>query len=111
MDPWGNTKINCIQQVPGIEGGIPTVKCFEAIFQIILQISVYLASLALFVMLIVGGFRFLTAGGDEKATAGARQTMTYAIAGIALMAVAFLIFRLIEVFTGVQITVFSIPEF
>jgi len=87
---------------------IPTFKCLEVVFARILNVAVTLAVLALFVMMVVGGFKFLTSGGDQKATASAQQTMTYAIAGIALMAIAFLIFRLIEFFTGVKITIFTI---
>lgn len=107
MKEWGNTGIKCIQTIGGVE--TPTFKCFEAVFSRILGIVVSLAVLALFVMLVVGGFKYLTSGGDQKATASAQQTLTFAIAGIGLMAIAFLVFRIIEVFTGVQITVFTIP--
>lgn len=98
----------CIKEIGGVE--VPTFKCFEVIFSNILTVAVSLAVLALFVMLIIGGFKFLTSSGDPKATGSAKQTMTYAIAGIGLMAIAFLIFRLIEYFTGVDITTFTIPE-
>jgi len=91
-----------------INGDIATFKCLEVIFANILTIFVSLAVLALFAMLIMGGFRFLTSGGDPKAAGAARQTMTYAIAGIILMAVAYLVFTLIEAFTGVKITLFEI---
>lgn len=88
---------------------VATFKCLEVIFGNILTIAVSLAVLALFAMLIMGGFKFLTSGGDPKAAGSARQTMTYAILGIVLMAIAYLIFRLIETFTGVNVTNFTIP--
>lgn len=97
----------CMQNINGVE--IPTFKCFEAIFSNVLQVAVGLSVFALFIMLIVGGFKFLTSGGDPKATAGAQQTMTFAIIGIVLMVLAFLIFRIIEAFTGVSVTKFVIP--
>lgn len=99
---------SCTLNIGGVD--IPTFKCLEIVFVRILNIAVTLGVLALFVMLVIGGFKYLTSGGDQKATASAQQTMTYAIAGIALMAVAFLIFRLIEYFTGVKITIFTIPS-
>lgn len=99
----------CIQTVNGVD--VPTIKCLEVVFANILNIAISLAGIALFVMLVVGGFKYLTAGGDQKAVASAQQTMTYAVVGIGLMAVAFVVFRLIEYFTGVQITVFRIPTF
>ena len=109
MKPWPGTNVACIQEFPGgIE--VPTLKCFEAVFSRILSIIVYLSVFALFVMLVIGGFKYLTSGGDQKQTAAAQQTLTFAIAGIALMAIAFLIFRIIEAFTGVPITIFKIPD-
>lgn len=89
---------------------VPTLKCFEVVFSNILVLSVSLGVFALFVMMLVGGFRYLTAGGDPKAVAGAQQTMLYAVVGIALLSVAYLIFKLIEFYTGVTITKFTIPS-
>jgi hypothetical protein len=89
---------------------VPTLKCLEIVFSNILTVATSLSVFALFVMLIVGGFRYLTSGGDPKATAAAQQTMTFAIIGIALMAIVFLVFKIIEALTGVNITTFSIPS-
>lgn len=100
---------DCTQDIGNVKD-IPTFKCFEVVFSRILSIIVALAVLALFVMLVIGGFKYLTSGGDQKQTASAQQTMTYAIGGIGLMAIAFLIFKIIEVFTGVNITTFTIPN-
>jgi len=107
MKPWGG--VNCIQTIGGVD--IPTFKCLEAVFARILTVVVSLAVLALFVMLVVGGFRYLTSGGDQKAAGAARSTMTYAIVGIVLFVLAFLVFLLIEAYTGVNITEFVIPTF
>ena|SRR3989338_1095836 len=101
---------DCLQTIPGSTEKIPTLKCLEVVFENILTVAVSLAALALFVMLLVGGFRYLTSAGDPKAAGQARQTMTYAIIGIALMALAFLIFFIIEQFTGVAILNFEIPD-
>ena len=104
MKDWSS----CLQNINGVE--VPTLKCLEIVFSNILFVAVSLSVFALFAMLLVGGFKYLTSGGDQKATASAQQTMTYAIAGIALLAIAFLIFRIIEVFTGVNVTKFVIPQ-
>lgn len=108
MENWPGTNIACIQDVNGVK--VPTFKCFEAIFSRLLQIILPLAVVALFVMLVIGGFKYLTSGGDQKKTASAQQTMTYAVAGIGLMAIAFLVFKIIEAFTGVNILEFTIPN-
>lgn len=90
--------------------GAASLKCLEAVFANILTAITLLAGMALFVMLCVGGFRYLTSGGDPKTAEGAKNTMTYALVGMVLIGVAFLIFRLIENFTGVSILTFTIPD-
>ena len=106
MKKWAG--VECIKTIGGVD--VPTLKCLEAVYQQILMITISLGLLALFVMLTIGGFKFLTAGGDPKAAASAKQTMTYAVMGIALMAIAFLIFSIIEAYTGVKVTIFEIKE-
>lgn len=104
MQDW----TDCLQTVNGIPD-VPTIQCLEIVFGNILYVAVGLAVLALFVMFLVGGFKYLTSGGDPKATTAAKQTLTYAVLGLGLMAIAYLIFRIIESFTGVNVTTFSIP--
>jgi len=99
---------DCSIDIQGIK--VPTLKCLEVVFARILTVAVSLAVLALFIMLIVGGFKYLTSGGDQKATASAQQTLTFAVVGLVLLVLAFLVFRLIEQFTGVNVTNFVIPQ-
>jgi len=61
-----------------------------------------------FIALIVGGFRYITARGDPKAIAAAQSSITWAIAGLGLIIVAWLILLFIEKFTGVQVTIFKL---
>ena len=61
-----------------------------------------------FIALIVGGFRYITARGDPKAIAAAQSSITWAIAGLGLIIVAWLILVFIEKFTGVQVTTFRL---
>jgi hypothetical protein len=85
-----------------------TLDQLEGIFTNIVQIIITIAGFALFIMLIVGGFRFLTSGGDTKAVAAARNTLTFAILGLVLIIASILILKLIEEITGVQVTIFKI---
>lgn len=74
----------------------------------IINISVGLAFVALLIMFIIGGIRWLISGGEPKAVSGAQQTLTQAIIGIVFLALAWLILQLIESFTGVKVTQFCI---
>ena len=93
-----------------IEGGGEVVKLqgLEFIFTKILNYAISLAGLAVLIMLIVGGFKYLTAGGDPKATEEAKKTITSAVFGLVLIVAAWFILLFIEKFTGIKVTEFSI---
>ena len=61
------------------------------------------AAIAVFVMIVIAGFQFLTSGGDPKGVAAARTTLTYAILGAILVVVVFLVLLLIGAVTGVDL--------
>ena len=46
----------------------PTISDLETVFSSVISLALTAAGLAAFVMLIVGGFQFLTAGGDKETT-------------------------------------------
>jgi TRAP-type C4-dicarboxylate transport system permease small subunit len=73
----------------------------QDIFSNVISVAIGLAGIAFFIMFIVGGFNYMTAGGNPQAAEGARKTLTYAVAGLVFIALAYLILRLISQFTGV----------
>lgn len=87
--------------------GIATFAGFEGIFQNIIQVATALAGIVFFIMLIIGGFNYLTAGSDPQKAEAAKKTITYAIGGLILLILAFLILRFIQEFTGVEVTNFK----
>lgn len=90
------------------QNDVATLKGLEGVFENVVQIVLGLAGIVLFIMIIVGGFKYITAGGDPKGMEGAKKTLTYAIGGMVFLALGFLILRLIEQFTGVTVTQFRI---
>jgi hypothetical protein len=87
---------------------VATLQGFEGVFENIVTIVLGFGGVILFIMIIMGGFQFITASGDPKAIEGARKTLTYAIGGIVLVALSFLILEFIHTFTGVDVTQFKI---
>lgn len=83
------------------------VDIVENIFGLIIRLAGILA----FIMLILGGFKYLTSGGDPKAAESARKTLTYAILGLVLIIAAWFILKFLSEFTGVKLTEFrfSVP--
>lgn len=74
----------------------------------IINLSVGLAFVALLIMLIYGGIKYLISGGDPKVLPAASHTITWAILGIVFLILAWLILKLIHAFTGVDVTQFCI---
>ena len=87
----------------------PPLSDIVGIIQRIIQFLAPAAGIAFFIMLLVGGFQFVTSGGDPKAAGQARTTLTYAIMGIILVVVSWLILQLIRSVTGVDVTTVEFP--
>lgn len=88
--------------------GVATVKGFEWIFQNIVTSILSFAGIVLFILLIYGGFKYMTSGGNPESVTSAQKTLTSAIVGIVLIALSYLILVIIEYFTGANVTVFNI---
>ncbi|MEX0617221.1 MAG: pilin [Candidatus Woykebacteria bacterium] len=65
-------------------------------------LALAIAGLIFFVMLVVGGFRYLTAGGDEKAAQEARKALTNAAVGLVIIVASFLIAQLLFAVFGLS---------
>lgn len=81
---------------------------FEELFQNIISVSVGLAFVALAVVLVWAGIKYLTSGGDAKSISSATQTVTWGLLGILFLAISWLILLLIQAFTGIRLTNFDI---
>lgn len=107
---WGNISgTNCVSG-NGEFNDIATIGGLECLFYNISQIIIPIAGLIFFAMLIVGGFKYLTAGGDPKKASSATSTLTRAIIGIIGVILSWLIIKFIQNFTGTNITEFKIPS-
>jgi len=105
--PWQNNPTYTVEI-----GGerVPTIYGLEGIVADILNIIVAVAGVVLLFTLIMGGFQYITSGGDKEQTAKAKKTLTYAILGLLVILGAWLIIRLIEEFTGLNLHIFQIPR-
>lgn len=73
----------------------------------ILQATIPFIGLLSFVMILVGGFSILTSGGNPEGIKKGTQTITLAIAGLALSVISWLVLVFIKNFTGVDVTQFQ----
>jgi hypothetical protein len=81
---------------------------FQNLIQRFINLSVYLAFVIVTIMFVYGAIKFITSGGDPKNLQSARQTMLFAVAGLAFMVLGWIVIRLISAFTGVDLTQFCI---
>ncbi|HEY5601273.1 MAG TPA: hypothetical protein VIK81_04290 [Patescibacteria group bacterium] len=66
----------------------------------IVRILIVAGFLVSFIMIIVGGIQYMTAGGDKQASASARGRVFAAIIGLVIVLASFAIIRLVEDFLG-----------
>ena len=75
---------------------VPNQASASAIIITIINILLSIAGLLAVIFLIVGGFRYITAGGNEETAEAAKKTITNAIIGIVIVILAFVIVRVIS---------------
>jgi hypothetical protein len=102
---WGA----CVQGGTGADPGAATIQCLEPLFVNVVNGIASLAGVALFIMVVVSGFTFMTSGGDPKKLEQAKGAFTNALIGLVVMVVAYLILRTISIFTTTPVTTFTIP--
>ena len=88
--------------------GIATIENLGCVFQSIVKSFLGFAGIILFILLVVGGFKYITSAGDPKSLEGAQKTLTYAIGGLIVVLISFLILVLITEITGVDVREFKI---
>ncbi len=72
-------------------------------------VAVVLAVVFVFGMLIMGGYAWITAGGDKAKVEEARTRITNALIGLAIVASAFALIALVGNFFGVSISNIQLP--
>lgn len=80
---------------PGGTGLPGDTKLSDFILRII-NIALAIAGLVAVLFLIIGGFRYITAAGNEEASASAKKIITNAIIGIVVIILSFVIVRVIS---------------
>lgn len=89
--------------------GAATLQGFECIVERAFNYIIPFAGLAAFVVLIAGGFSYLTSGGDPQKAKQAQGVITGAIIGLVVTLSVYLIFRLLGLITGLNLLQFEIP--
>ncbi len=76
----------------------------------VLSLIFLVAGIAVFAYLVLGGIQWITSGGDKGKTQEARDRITAALVGLAIIAVAWALTILAQTFFGINITSISLPR-
>lgn len=85
--------------------GTGEVTGFGKLASDILLILTSAAAILSIIFIIVAGIKFLTSSGDEKKLASAQGTLTYAIIGLAVTILAFVIIRVLQFLFGSNVPI------
>ena len=88
---------------PPANAGINPNTSIGVILSNVLLIVFIVAALAVLFMLIFGAFQWITSGGDKEAVKTARGRIVHALVGLAILALAFLIVRVVGQLLNINI--------
>jgi hypothetical protein len=77
--------VGCQEQDAGLQGTVKTV---------VNVLSVVVGIVAV-IMIIIGGFRYITSGGKQESVTAAKNTILYAVIGLVIVALAQVIVRFV----------------
>lgn len=75
----------------------------------LIRMTLVVAAIVFFFILVIGGIKWIASGGDKAQTEGARNQITAALVGLVIVFAAWAILALIKTFFGVDIFSLSIP--
>lgn len=82
----------------------------SSIISAVVIIILIIAALVFFFMLVWGGIRYITSGGDKGQTEAARGQITAALIGLVIVFAAWAIINLVNIFFGINILSLEIPN-
>lgn len=91
---WNTIAPNCVKD------GVATIACVPALFSTVVTAALTFGGLTAVIFIIVAGIKFMTSGGEAKQVEGAQKTLTYAIVGLVVVLLAFLIINILGYVTN-----------
>lgn len=98
--------LDTIGNVTKLGSGAKILELFATNF---ISIAISFAGIIAFFMFLIGGYQYLTSGGDKEAVQKSTKTITSAFIGLAIIISLFAIISLLEAFFGIHIFKFTIP--
>lgn len=81
-----------------------TLQHLEMVFSNVTNVLLSFGAFGFFVMLLIGGFKYLSSGGEPKSVEQAQKTLTYAFTGLVVLFGSFMILNIVAKFLGADAT-------
>lgn len=94
-------KIEPPKEIKSLTGGTGAEGISKMLSSIV-EIIYIVASIVFVFIVIISAFQWIISGGDKEAVGNARKRLTYAIIGITMLALAFVILKAIGQITGFE---------
>jgi hypothetical protein len=85
------------------KGGIDTIQNVGDLISAGIGTAFLISFLLVFVMLVMGGVQWITSGGDKENTQKAKDRLTSALVGLAIIGGAWALMKVVEFFFGISI--------
>src|SRR4030042_589792 len=92
-----------IKSDPGGSVNLASVSSIGQLISAAIGVAFLISFLLVFVMLVIGGIQWITSGGDKENTQKARDLISPALIGVAIIAAAWALMKLIGLFFGIDI--------
>lgn len=99
-----------LHKIMGTLFPVPNLTGFTGIgglIRALIMLAFFVAGLAFFANLLIGGLQWISAGGDPKAVAAARTRITNSFIGLAIVVAAFAVTLIVGAVFGLDIFGFS----
>jgi hypothetical protein len=85
-----------------------SLKCVPFFMNNLIGSLMVLSGITAVIFIVLAGIKFITSGGDPVKVEGAKRTMTFAIMGLVIVLLAFVILKIFTVVTGVRCNVLGV---
>lgn len=84
------------------DGFVLTIDCVPILFFNLVFWALFFSGLVALFLVIFGGFKYMTSGGDQKAVESGKKTIMWAIIGLVVVLLSFAVVRFIADITGME---------
>ncbi len=88
-------------QPPGCAGGVAQTVSINSIISSVLNLLLFVSFVIALVFLIIGGIKWMMSGGDKEGSGKAKETVTSALIGLAVVLGAWILINILLNFFGV----------